>query len=332
MDPERAHTLAIVGLKTGLAPLPMPVRSPRLEVEIAGLKLRNPLGLAAGFDKNGEALHPLLAAGFGFVEIGAVTPRPQQGNPKPRLFRLSEDRAVINRFGFNNHGMDAVADRLEKRPRSGILGINLGANKDSEDRAGDFATVLARCGALVDFATVNVSSPNTESLRDLQGMDALRAVLDRTQNANAALSRPVPLFVKIAPDLSAGDLDGIVAASEEANLAGIIATNTTLARDGLKSAHAREGGGLSGRPLFAASTEIIRQLRARTTLSLVGVGGIETGAQAYEKIRAGAQVVQLYSALVYGGMSLVPKILRDLDAALAADGHDTLAEAVGTQN
>ena len=317
MDPERAHTLAIIGLKTGLAPLPMPYRSPRLKTSLAGLELANPLGLAAGFDKNAEAIRPLLAAGFGFIEVGAVTPRPQPGNPKPRLFRLSEDHAVINRFGFNNDGMEVVSGRLADRPAHGILGLNLGANKDSEDKAADYATVLARCGAHIDFATINISSPNTENLRDLQGADALRKVLAVTQEANAGLTRPVPLFVKIAPDLTESDLDAIVAETEAANLAGIIATNTTLARPNLKSRHGAEAGGLSGAPLFAPSTEILRQLRARTALPLIGVGGISSGEEAQAKLDAGATAVQLYSALVYKGLSLVPEILKELDQSAA---------------
>ncbi len=317
MDPERAHTLAIIGLKTGLAPLPMPYRSPRLKTSLAGLELANPLGLAAGFDKNAEAIRPLLAAGFGFIEVGAVTPRPQPGNPKPRLFRLSEDHAVINRFGFNNDGMEVVSGRLADRPAHGILGLNLGANKDSEDKAADYATVLARCGAHIDFATINISSPNTENLRDLQGADALRKVLAVTQEANAGLTRPVPLFVKIAPDLTESDLDAIVTETEAANLAGIIATNTTLARPNLKSRHGAEAGGLSGAPLFAPSTEILRQLRARTVLPLIGVGGISSGEEAQAKLDAGATAVQLYSALVYKGLSLVPEILKELDQSAA---------------
>lgn len=313
LDPEQAHRLAIKALQSGLAPLPEPYRSKRLHTEIAGLKLPNPIGLAAGFDKNAEAIGPLLAAGFGFVEVGAVTPRPQPGNPKPRLFRLSEDQGVINRFGFNNDGMEVVAQRLEKRPETGILGLNLGANKDSEDRAADFAAVLARCGAYLDFATVNVSSPNTERLRDLQGADALRAVLERTQEANAKLARSVPLFVKIAPDLDEAALDDIAHVAEETKLAGIIATNTTLSRDGLISRHAGQAGGLSGRPLFAKSTAILAALHTRTNLPLIGVGGIALGADVQAKLDAGATAVQLYSALAYNGLGLITDILRELD-------------------
>ncbi|NNU81184.1 quinone-dependent dihydroorotate dehydrogenase [Halovulum dunhuangense] len=329
MDPERAHGLALLALRTGLAPLPRVPVYPRLETECAGLRLKNPLGLAAGFDKNAEAIGPLLAAGFGFVEVGAVTPRAQPGNPRPRLFRLTRDRAVINRFGFNNEGMEVVADRLAARPRGGVLGLNLGANKDSTDKAADFAAVLARCGSHVDFATVNVSSPNTEKLRDLQGPEALRAVLVRVQEANAGLPRQVPLFVKIAPDLEPEDLDAIARVAEETGLAGIVATNTTLARPAhLRSRHAAEAGGLSGAPLKTRATEVMRLLAMRTRLPLIGVGGIATGADAIERMRAGASAVQLYSALVYGGLGLVPRILADMDAALSSAGVGHVAEIV----
>lgn len=320
MDPERAHTLAIVALKTGMAPLPQRRIRPRLEVSLAGLPLSNPIGLAAGLDKNAEGLGTLLSAGFGFVEVGAVTPRPQPGNAKPRLFRLAEDRAIINRFGFNNDGMVAVAERLAKRPTRGTLGLNLGANKDSEDRAADYAAVLAHCGPYIDFATVNVSSPNTEKLRDLQGADALRAVLSRTQEVNQSLAAPLPLFVKIAPDLDATALDAIVAEAEAAGLAGIIATNTTLDRPALRSRHASEAGGLSGAPLFDKSTEILRALSQRTALPLIGVGGISTLEHVLAKLAAGASAVQLYSALIYEGLTLADRLAAALDVHLAQSG------------
>ena len=319
LDPERAHGLAITTLKFGLAPLPKPYVSPHLEIDLAGLKLPNPLGLAAGFDKNAEAITPLLRAGFGFVEVGAVTPKPQPGNPRPRLFRLSEDHAIINRFGFNSDGMEVVAQRLENRTDTGIVGINLGANKDSEDRSADFGTVLKRCGAHVEFATVNVSSPNTERLRAMQGETALREVLTRTQDANATLPSPVPLFVKIAPDLTADEVAQIVRVAEDTHLSGIIATNTTLSRGGVRSRHRTEQGGLSGRPLFERSTEILRQVRQHTSLPLIGVGGISNAGDARAKLAAGAIALQLYSALVYQGLSLVPRILQALDTHADAD-------------
>lgn len=311
-DPEQAHKLALKALATGLTPLPRAV--PGLSCDLAGLKLANPVGLAAGFDKNAEAIGPLLRSGLGFVEVGAVTPKPQPGNPKPRLFRLPEDRAVINRFGFNNDGMEVVAERLAQRPQNGILGLNLGANKDSADRAADYGKVLACCAAHLDFATINVSSPNTEKLRDLQGADALRAVLDQTQSVNAGLMRPLPLFVKIAPDLDEAALDAIVAATTAAELAGIVATNTTLDRTGLRSPHQDQAGGLSGAPLFEKSTAVLAALRARTDLPLIGVGGISSPEDALAKLEAGANAIQLYSTLTYSGFALIDDILHALKA------------------
>ncbi|MEM8789428.1 MAG: quinone-dependent dihydroorotate dehydrogenase [Pseudomonadota bacterium] len=318
LDPETAHGLALAALRRGLAPRPARVTDPALRTRVFGLDLPNPLGLAAGFDKNGVAVDALLNAGFGFVEIGAVTPRPQPGNPRPRVFRLPADRAVINRFGFNNDGMEAVAARLARRRVTGIVGLNLGANKDSPDRAADFGAVLRHCGAHVDFATVNVSSPNTAALRDLQGPDALARVLALTQEANQTLPRPLPLLVKIAPDLDMPDLAAIAAAAEAAGLAGIVATNTTLARPPLKGRHANQAGGLSGAPLFVRSTQVLQALRGLTDLPLMGVGGIGSGADAAEKLAAGASAVQLYTALVYQGLGLVPRILRHLAAQTAA--------------
>jgi dihydroorotate dehydrogenase len=332
LDPETGHGLALMALRARLVPLPGPFTTPRLRVRLAGLDLPNPVGLAAGFDKNAVALSALTRAGFGFVEAGAATPRPQPGNPRPRLFRLSEDRAVINRFGFNNDGAEAIAARLANRPAAGVVGLNLGANKDSADRAGDFAQVLRRCGAHVDFATVNVSSPNTEKLRDLQGPAALRALLAGVMEARAGLPRPVPVFLKIAPDLSPDELAELAEVALASGLDAIIATNTTLSRDGLASAHAGQAGGLSGRPLFEKSTRVLAQLSSLTEgrIPLIGVGGIDSAETAYAKILAGASAVQLYSALVYHGFALVGEIARGLDALLARDGYATVAEATGT--
>ena len=332
MDPEAAHGFALFGLRHGLVPLPGPVTSPRLATRLAGLDLPNPVGLAAGFDKNAVALPQLMRAGFGFLEVGAATPRPQPGNPKPRLFRLSEDRAAINRFGFNNDGMAAIGARLADRPAGIPVGLNLGANKDSADRAADFATVLAECGASVDFATVNVSSPNTEKLRDLQGKAALAALLDGVLAARAALPRQVPVFLKIAPDLAPQEIDEVAEVALAAGIDGIIATNTTLSREGLKSSSRDEKGGLSGAPLFEKSTRVLARLSTLThgTLPLIGVGGIAGAEDAYAKIRAGAHAVQLYTAMVYEGISLVPRIVRGLDDLLARDGFGSVAEAVGT--
>lgn len=333
MDPERAHALAMAALKSGLLPAPGPVTTPRLRVMLAGLDLPNPVGLAAGFDKNAEAIAPLARAGFGFLEVGAATPRAQPGNPKPRLFRLSEDGAVINRFGFNNQGMEAIAARLAAaHPAAVPIGLNLGANKDSADRADDFARVLAHCGAHVDFATVNVSSPNTERLRDLQGRAALLSLLKGVMEARAALARPIPVFLKIAPDLTDDELAEIAEVAQSTGLAGIIATNTTLSRDGLMSRHRDQAGGLSGQPLFERSTRVLAKLSHLTEgrLPLIGVGGIETVDQAWEKLRAGASAVQLYTALVYGGLTLAARIAQGLEDRARAQGLTTIAQITGT--
>ena len=333
LDPETAHRLSLRALQTGLVPLPGPYTSPRLTTTLAGLRLPNPIGLAAGYDKNATALGPLSRAGFGFVEVGAATPRPQPGNPRPRLFRLTEDRAAINRFGFNNDGAKAIAARLAARAPGAVpVGLNLGANKDSPDRAADFAAVLATCGPHVDFATVNVSSPNTERLRDLQGRAALTALLAGVMQANANLTRPLPVFLKIAPDLTDDDLADIAEVALSAGLSAIIATNTTLDRKGLKSASQGEKGGLSGAPLFEKSTRVLARLSQLTAgrLPLIGVGGVATPEQAYAKIRAGASAVQFYTAMVYDGMSLATRLARGLDALLARDGHAHVADATGS--
>ena len=331
-DPEVAHGLSLRALNAGLVPLPGVVTSPRLKTTLAGLSLDNPVGLAAGFDKNATALAPLARSGFGFLEVGAATPLPQPGNPKPRLFRLSEDRAAINRFGFNNDGMQAIAARLAQRPRALPIGLNLGANKTSPDRSADFAHVLAACGPHVDFATVNVSSPNTEKLRDLQGAEALSALLARVMETRDGLPKPIPVFLKIAPDLSNEELAEIAEVAMAAKLDAIIATNTTLSRDGLLSAAKNETGGLSGAPLFEKSTRVLAQLSRLTggKLPLIGVGGISTAEQAYAKIRAGASAVQFYTAMVYEGIGLAARIAHGLDALLQRDGHACVADAVGT--
>ncbi len=330
IDPETGHGLALKALRAGLGPRGGPVTTPRLAMDLAGLKLPNPVGLAAGFDKNATALQALSRSAFGFVEVGAATPRPQEGNPRPRLWRLTEDRAAINRFGFNNQGMDPIAARLAQRPAGMVLGLNLGANKDSADRSADFATVLTRCAADLDFATVNVSSPNTEKLRDLQGKAALAALLDRVMQANAALPRPLPVFLKIAPDLTEAELEDVAQVATEAGLAGIVATNTTLSRDGLRDAQKDQAGGLSGQPLFERSTRVLARLSTLTPLPLIGVGGVGSAEQAYQKIRAGASAVQLYTALVYGGMGLASEIANGLDRLLERDGFATVAKAVGS--
>ncbi len=333
MDPENAHAMALQALRAGVAHGPGLVTSPRLRCTLAGLSLTNPLGLAAGFDKNAVALQGLSRAGFGFAEVGAVTPHPQPGNPRPRLFRLPEDGAVINRFGFNNEGMEAMAGRLATRPRDLVLGLNLGANKDSTDRARDYVQVLTRCGPMIDFATVNVSSPNTEKLRDLQGKEALAALLAGVMEARAGLPRQIPVFLKIAPDLDDAGLRDVADVARASGISGIIATNTTLSRDGLRSPHASEAGGLSGRPLFDRSTRVLARLSQLTEgqIPLIGVGGVASAEDAYAKIRAGASAVQLYTALALKGLSLGEEIIRGLDTLLARDGYENVAEAVGTR-
>lgn len=331
-DPETAHGLAIRALKLGLTPRVPPVTSTRLRTRLAGLDLPNPVGLAAGFDKNAEVCDALGNSGFGFIEVGAATPRPQSGNPRPRLFRLTQDQASINRFGFNNQGMQAIGDRLATRRGSGIVGLNLGANKDSSDRAADFATVLRHCGAHLDFATVNVSSPNTEKLRDLQGKEALTALLSGVLAANAQLDRPIPVFLKIAPDLDLSEVQDIADVARATGISGVIATNTTLSRDGLTSQHRDQAGGLAGQPLFEKSTRVLAHLSQMlgNDIPIIGVGGVGSAQQAYDKIRAGASAVQLYTALVYGGLSLVGDIAKGLDDLLARDGFPNVADAVGT--
>ncbi|WP_022702502.1 quinone-dependent dihydroorotate dehydrogenase [Pseudorhodobacter ferrugineus] len=332
LDPERAHSLSLLALRLGLAPEPGPYATPRLVTSLAGMSLPNPIGLAAGYDKNAEALSALMTSGFGWLEVGAATPLPQPGNAKPRLFRLTKDHAAINRFGFNNQGMETIAERLAAKPNGVPVGLNLGANKTSDDRAGDFARVLARCGPHVDFATVNVSSPNTEKLRDLQGPAALAGLLDGVMDVRDELPIQIPIFLKIAPDLTGDELAQIAEVALASGLSGIIATNTTLSRNGLQSRHKDEAGGLSGAPLFEKSTRVLAQLSQLTdgALPLIGVGGIATAEQAYAKIRAGASAVQLYTAMVYHGISLASDIASGLDALLERDGFASVADAVGT--
>ena len=326
VDPETAHGLAITALRLGLAPTPGPVTSKRLKTSLAGMSLPNPVGLAAGFDKNATAVAPLSNAGFGFIEVGAATPLPQPGNDKPRLFRLTEDRAAINRFGFNNEGMQAICTRLARRGAGVPVGLNLGANKTSTDRAADFARVMALARDHVDFATVNVSSPNTEKLRDLQGKAALAALLAGVMEVRG----DTPVFLKIAPDLTEAEIADVAEVANDADVAAIIATNTTLDRTGLKNAQRDQMGGLSGVPLFEKSTRVLARLSTLTDIPLVGVGGIGSAEDAYAKICAGASAVQLYTALVYGGLSLAADIAKGLDKLLKQDGFDTVADAVGS--
>jgi dihydroorotate dehydrogenase len=333
LDAEDAHTAAITALKLGLGP--RAGRSdPILATDLCGVALPNPVGLAPGFDKNAEVLGPMLRAGFGFVECGTVTPRPQAGNPRPRLFRLSEDRAVINRMGFNNHGLEVFAGRLARRG-PGVAGANFGANKDAADRIADYVTGLTRLWGLADYLTINISSPNTPGLRALQTKAALEELLGRLAEAAAALPAEGrrPLFLKVAPDLEDGEVEAIADAVAGHGLSGVIVSNTTVSRPDLRSAHGGEAGGLSGTPLFALSTAVLRRFAqaAAGRFVLVGAGGIASGADAYAKLRAGACAVQLYSALVFEGPGLVGRINRELAQRLRADGFRSVAEAVGAR-
>ena len=341
-DPETAHGLTIKALKTGLVPPARGKDEPALHTRVWGLDFTNPVGLAAGFDKNAEVVDAMLNLGFGFVEPGSVTPRPQPGNPRPRLFRLVEQRAVINRMGFNNEGLEAFAQRLERRRAAakrapGIVGANLGKNKDTADAADDYVIGVRRLAPLADYLVVNVSSPNTPGLRALQGRDPLRALLERVLEARAAcgLTRNPPLLLKIAPDLTVEDKSDIAAVALESGIDGLIVSNTTIARpDTIPAAMRSEAGGLSGAPLFEASTSVLREIYALTggKLPIVGVGGVATGEDAYAKIRAGASLVQLYSAMVYAGPAVVHRIRRELAELLRRDGFRSVAEAVGVDH
>ncbi|TAN67220.1 MAG: quinone-dependent dihydroorotate dehydrogenase, partial [Magnetospirillum sp.] len=330
LDAETAHGLTVRLLKAGWVPPQPRFDPPALKVRLWGRDFANPIGLAAGFDKNAEVPDAMLAQGFGFVEIGSVTPQPQPGNPKPRMFRLPEDAAVINRMGFNNQGVEAAAGRLAARRRVGIVGANLGKNKDTGDAAADYEIGAARLAPLSDYLVINVSSPNTPGLRALQGRDQLEALVGRTRAAltNAMPSGAPPLLLKIAPDLAWEDLADIAAVALAGTLDGLIVSNTTVARpDSLRSGNAREAGGLSGAPLFEASTAMLRRMYELTggKLPIIGVGGIASGSEAYVKIRAGASLVQLYSAMVYQGPGLITRIKHDLLDLLNRDGFTSIA-------
>jgi dihydroorotate dehydrogenase len=328
-EPAHRATVRLASLFGRMLPVPQPDDS-RLAMEAFGLSFPNPIGLAAGFDKDAEVPDAMLKFGFGFVECGTITPRPQAGNPKPRLFRLREDRAVINRMGFNNSGMEAVARGLAKRKRNGIVGVNIGANKDSADRIADYARAFERLSPFADYVTVNVSSPNTPGLRGLQNRDELRKLLDMLTVTRGTAR--TPLLLKIAPDIDEQSVDDIAAVVMASGIEGLIVSNTTIERPAsLQSPNAKETGGLSGKPLFSRSTEVLKAMRDRigTRAVLVGVGGISSGADAYAKIRAGASLVQLYTALAYEGPGLVTRIKRDLLECLTRDGFARHADAVG---
>ncbi len=330
LDAETAHGLAIRGLKTGLMPGDIRADPPSLAIRVWGRGLTNPVGLAAGFDKNAEVPDALLGLGFGLVEIGSVTPKPQPGNPRPRLFRLPEDRGVINSMGFPGQGLDAVRSRLATRPRRGFVGVNVGANKDSTDRAADYVIGCSALARYADYLVCNVSSPNTPGLRTLQGRTELGDLLRRVQDSIA--HHKVPLLVKIAPDATDHDLDDIVAVCRDLRMDGIIVGNTTLSRPpSLRAERRGETGGLSGAPLMTLSTEVLRRTaqRVERQFPLVGCGGVGSGADAYAKIRAGATLVQLYSMMVYEGPPIVRRIKDELAALLARDGFASIADAVG---
>jgi dihydroorotate dehydrogenase len=325
LDPERAHGLTISALKA----LPAGHLEPDLPIRVAGLDFPNPVGLAAGFDKNAEVFAQVLRLGFGFAEAGTLTPLPQAGNPRPRMFRLVEDRAVINRLGFNNEGQQAAKARLRAR-RHGIVGVNIGANKDSLDRIADYAIGVRELAPLASYLTVNISSPNTPGLRALQDRGALDALLAAVMEARGAGGPPI--FLKLAPDLEREDIDDVAAVALERRVDALIVSNTTISRPALRSRHAAEAGGLSGAPLKELALARLRDFRSATdgAMPLIAAGGIASGADAYARIRAGASLVQIYSAMVYEGPGLARRIVRELKALLARDGFSNVAEAVGS--
>lgn len=335
VDPERAHDLALRALRFGLAGADRSAADPILATRVLGLDFANPIGLAAGFDKSAVAVGPLMRLGFGFVEAGSVTPRPQIGNPKPRLFRLPEDRAVINRMGMNNAGLAAFCARIAalKRPRPAVLGVNIAINKEGAAPLRDYPALYEAVAPLADYVAVNVSSPNTPGLRDLQGerqlSEILAALSDKRLKCQSA--RP-PILVKIAPDLSPAAIEPIVEAVVTQGMEGLIVSNTTIARPGLRSAHRGQAGGLSGPPLRAPSTELLKRvakLARGRGLTLIGCGGVGSGADAYEKLRAGASLVQLYAAFAYDGPALIPRMKRELAALLRRDGVRNVGDVVG---
>jgi dihydroorotate dehydrogenase len=334
LDPEDAHRLAILGLKT--LPLPPPaIDDSRLKIEVFGLNFPNPLGLAAGFDKDAEVPDAAMRIGFGFAEVGTLTPQPQAGNPRPRVFRLPSDAALINRLGFNNSGFAAAERRLQGRPRRNIVGVNVGANRESPDRVADYVHGVRTFAPLADYITVNISSPNTPGLRDLQAAAALDDLLARVieaRDGTAERAGKKPLLLKIAPDLSLAELDEVIEVAKRRRIDGLIVSNTTLARPkSLIDSAAHEDGGLSGRPLFPLSTRMLAEayVRVERAFPLIGVGGIESTDGAWQKIRAGASVLQLYTALIYQGFSLIGEIKRGLIAALERERVSALTAAIG---
>ena len=334
LSPERAHSMAIFALKYGLMPSESFAYSSSLSQNLWGLDFPNPVGLAAGFDKNAEVYQAMLEQGFGFVETGTVTPVAQSGNDKPRIFRLTEDKAVINRLGFNNKGLNYYFSKLQNRnSENGIVGANLGANKLSKDPINDYVIGLKKLLGYADYFTINISSPNTPGLRALQGREALDELLTKLKLARreAVLQKEPPLILKIAPDLKSDECEDIAEIIMKHEMDGLIVSNTTLSRDSIKSSKKNEDGGLSGEPLFKLSTKIMSRMYSLTDgkIPLIGAGGVSSGADAYAKIRAGASLVQLYSALVYYGPGLVRKINSELELLLKEDGFSNITEAIG---
>lgn len=340
LDAETAHGLTMKALNSPFWPYAAEVSDRRLRRQLFGLDFPNPIGMAAGFDKNGQAIDAVLGLGFGFAEVGTVTPRPQDGNPRPRLFRLTEDRGVVNRFGFANLGHTALHDRMLVRKiqgLGGIVGVNIGANKDALNRVADYVAGIEAFVDLASYFTINVSSPNTPGLRDLQSREALdnlliNVMIARNEAAGVAKSR-VPVLLKIAPDVGEEGLQDIAEVALEREVDGLIVSNTTLARDGLKSSFAKETGGLSGRPLFEKSTRVLARMRKLVgrDMPIIGVGGIDSPQTAWTKIAAGADLIQIYSGLVYEGPSLIPRILTNFSARLKTQKFKSIADVVGTE-
>ncbi|MGB0671471.1 MAG: quinone-dependent dihydroorotate dehydrogenase [Rhodospirillales bacterium] len=334
LDPEMAHGLSVWALKAGLVPVAPAPSDPCLAVNLWGMSFPGPVGLAAGFDKNAEVVDPLFDQGFGFVEVGTVTPQPQPGNPQPRLFRLVRDEAVVNRMGFNNDGLAAVLVRLiERRAKPGIVGVNLGKNKDQTDAIADYVKGVEFFAPIAGYLVVNVSSPNTPGLRALQGRESLQKLLDAVLQARSGAPRQPPLLLKIAPDLTEPDKADIAAVALSSGIDGLVVSNTTVARpDGLHAKQGAETGGLSGRPLFEPSTRLLADLYRLTEgrLPLIGVGGVDSAETAYAKIKNGASLVQVYSGMVFKGPDLAAQIHAGLPALLERDGFAHLSDAVGS--
>jgi dihydroorotate dehydrogenase len=336
LDPETAHGLSIQALKLGLVPGFDTTSHKRLGQTIAGLDFPNPVGLAAGYDKNGEVPDAILRLGFGFTEIGTLTPRPQSGNPKPRIFRLARDKGIINRLGFNNEGHEAALARLNARAgKPGLVGVNIGANKDSEDFIADYELGIITFAPVADYFTVNISSPNTPGLRNLQAGDALEKLLDRVFNAREKSSRHPPVFLKLAPDLSDVEVRAIAKVIAASSLDGVMISNTTLSRAGIvESATAREAGGLSGAPLFLRSTIMLARFRQQLpkTLPLIGIGGIGNAENAWDKLEAGASLIQLYSCMVYEGPMIARKICKGIAAKMDKENLSDLSQVTGRRS